>query len=97
MTKAQQAILIRIAEGWTLKSHRDEEGNKVYRLHALTGEVLDLAWRPVQRLQAGGYIYGNQKFPAATFLLTEKGRAAIAEAVEGEIKPLGESGFLKRD
>ena len=94
--KSHKAILLHLAQGWTLKSHRDEDGHKVYTLHALEGDVFDVGWKTVKRLQSGGYVYSNQKFPAATFLLTEKGRNAIKGLMEGEIKALGASRFFPK-
>lgn len=76
--------MVAIAEGWTLKSHRYLDGRKVYRLHPLgEGEAEEVAWETVEGLRERGLIDSNKKFPAATYLLTDKGR----EVVKG-------SGFL---
>lgn len=72
--KAEQAVLAALADGWTLKSHRTLDGEKCYRLHALDGAVVDVEAAVIARLSAGRYVQSNQKFPAATLLLTEKGR-----------------------
>ena len=77
LTPAQVDLLQAIASGLTLKSHRDLEGRKEYRLHALDGHS-DLApWNDVEALQSAGLIDSNKKFPAATYWLTEAGRAQL--------------------
>ena len=65
-----------MAGGQTLKAHRYLDGRKEYRLHALTGESELVAGSTVAALVEGGLIDSNKKFPAATFWLTDKGRAA---------------------
>ena len=67
-----------MAGGWTLKAHRYLDGRKEYRLHSLAGEIEVVAPVTVQSLAEHGLIDSNKKFPAATFWLTHKGRAAIA-------------------
>ncbi len=57
--------------GELLRSHRDIEGNKAFRLHQIGDQ-----WRPVSaddvhKLRAAGLIDSNKKFPVATFWLTE--------------------------
>jgi len=69
-----------MAGGWTLKAHRYLDGRKEYRLHSLEGDIEVVAPATVQSLAERGLIDSNKKFPAATFWLTEKGRAAIAAA-----------------
>lgn len=66
-----------LAEGWTLKSHRYLDGKKLYQLHSLTGEVEQVNGLEVEALMEAGYIYTNHKFPANSYLLTEKGRKHI--------------------
>ena len=77
LTTAQIEILQAIATGLTLKSHRDLEGRKEYRLHALEGQSTLVAWADVAALQAAGLIDSNKKFPAATYWLTDRGRAQL--------------------
>ncbi|MBK8431238.1 MAG: hypothetical protein IPL28_08075 [Chloroflexi bacterium] len=72
---AEAAVLHAIGRGSTLKSHRDVDGHKVYRLHPLQGEAADVPYAVVQTLLHQNYLTTNQKFPAATFLLTSKGKA----------------------
>ena len=77
LTSAQVELLQAIARGLTLKSHRDLEGNKEYRLHALDGRSTLVAWDDVAALQSAGFIDSNKKFPAATYWLTGAGRAHL--------------------
>lgn len=82
LTADQQRLLHAIANGDSLKAHRDLDGGKVYRLHGLDGSAA-----PIERAVADGLIElgllgSNQKFPAATFWLTAAGRAQIADRAE---------------
>lgn len=95
LSRYQKRILRAMAEGWTLKSHRFVSGLKYYRLHALDGRTVPARWRAVRRLMDGGYIHSNQKFPAATYLLTDTGREVVAGLREGEIRPLGARNFFR--
>jgi hypothetical protein len=74
LTSAQLDLLHAIANGLTLKSHRDLEGNKEYRLHDLNGHSSRVTWTEVEALQSAGLIDSNKKFPSATYWLTETGR-----------------------
>jgi hypothetical protein len=74
---AQVELLQAVADGLTLKSHRDLEGRKEYRLHTLDGQATLVAWEDVETLQAAGLIDSNKKFPAATYWLTASGRAQL--------------------
>jgi predicted transcriptional regulator len=75
----QQRLLLAIARGQSLKSHRDVEGRKVYRLHALDGSSERVARSVVTALAELGLVNSNQKFPAATYWLTEKGQTLATE------------------
>jgi hypothetical protein len=77
LTPAQVELLHAIAAGLTLKSHRDLEGHKEYRLHALDGQSVSVAWKDVEALHTAGLIDSNKKFPAATYWLTASGRAQL--------------------
>ncbi len=77
LTPAQVELLQAIASGLTLKSHRDLEGRKEYRLHALDGHSALVTWENVEALHAAGLIDSNKKFPSATYWLTEAGRAQL--------------------
>ena len=83
-------LLQAMAAGAMLKVHRTVDGGKVYRLHPLSvaAGVL-VAEADVTRLQEFGLVESNMKFPAAVFLLTEKG-LALAEA---QTTPIGPRGF----
>ena len=82
LTWEDKTLLGRLAEGWTLKSHRTIEGEKNYRLYSPDGEAADIPFNQVQRLLHGRYLTTNQKFPAATFLLTTKGQKTAGRLVE---------------
>jgi hypothetical protein len=77
LTPAQVQLLQAIANGLTLKSHRDLEGRKEYRLHALEGHSTPVPWEDVEALYSAGLIDSNKKFPSATYWLTEAGRAQL--------------------
>lgn len=76
LTDPQKAVLTALREGWTLKSHRTLDGQKVYRLHALNGEVIEVTDAVIDSLATAKLLQSNQKFPAATYLLTQKGQVA---------------------
>ncbi len=75
LTPAQVELLQAIATGLTLKSHRDLEGRKDYRLHALDGQSILVSREDVEALQSAGLIDSNKKFPSATYWLTKPGRS----------------------
>ena len=78
LTPAQVELLRSVASGLTLKSHRDLEGHKEYRLHDLAGQSTIVAWEDVEALESAGLIDSNKKFPAATHWLTNAGRAYLS-------------------
>jgi len=69
-----------MAEGWTLKAHRDIEGRKEFWLHPLEGEAEAVDGEVAAGLVAQGLIDSNKKFPAATFWLTEAGRQSLGRS-----------------
>jgi hypothetical protein len=77
LTSAQVELLQAIATGLALKSHRDLEGHKEYRLHLPKGPSIIVAWEVVEELQSAGLIDSNKKFPSATYWLTDTGRAHL--------------------
>ncbi len=77
LTSPQVELLRAIASGLILKSHRDLEGHKEYRLHALNGQSVLIVWEDVEALQSAGLIDSNKKFPSATYWLTDNGRAHL--------------------
>lgn len=77
LSDTQQHLLLAMASGHFLKSHRDIEGHKAYRLHALDGSSRPVRRATVEALVERGLIDSNKKFPASTYWLTETGRAAL--------------------
>jgi uncharacterized protein YjhX (UPF0386 family) len=88
LSDPQQELLRALMAGATLKSHRDLDGQKVYRLHPLQGEVQGVPDAVVEGLKRQRLIDSNQKFPAATYLLTEKGRWLAEGLGQSSSKPL---------
>lgn len=82
LSPTQQNVLRAMVEGSTLKSHRYLSGEKVYKLHALDGATQTVRRPTVEVLRRYDLIDSNQKFPAATYLLTQKGKG-IAETLTG--------------
>ncbi len=82
LTEADLHLLRAIAEGATLKSHRTIDGDKAYRLYPPEGEPREIPFDQVQRMLDGRLLTTNQKFPAATFLLTSRGQKAVARTVK---------------
>ncbi len=72
LSQAQEQILQSLIRGATLKSHRYLDGTKIYKLHPLDGPASEVDRTAVEALKAHGLIHSNQKFPAATYLLTDK-------------------------
>lgn len=76
-------LIEKLSNGWTLKSHRFLDGQKQYKLYGFEGEEADIEWSQVQRLLRLKVISTNQKFPAATFLLTNQGQALAKSGARG--------------
>jgi hypothetical protein len=91
LTVAERVLLTAVANGNTLKSHRDLDGNKQYKLWSAEPEAVpqDVPFALVQRLLAKKLLTTNQKFPAATFLLTTKGKKLVASWSAG-VRGVGE-------
>jgi len=68
-------IVVALAGDYWLKAHRYLDGLKVFRLHGLDGGSREVSRQAVETLLADGLVSSNQKFPAATFTLTDAGRA----------------------
>jgi len=77
-------VLQALAGGSFLKSHRYLDGTKVYRLHSLSGQSEDVQRATVDALVRHGLVTSNQKFPVATYMLTDRGRAAVQDFVGQE-------------
>lgn len=88
LSPAESMVLRGLLAGGALKSHRQLDGQKLYRLHPLEGAPEDIAWATVERLKRRGLIDSNKKFPAATYLLTEKGRVLAESMSGGVVNPL---------
>ena len=89
LVDAEKQVLAALVCGSRLRSHRYLDGVKCYRLHRLeddAGEEVPAA--VVDRLRQRGLIAGNMKFPAATYLLTEKGETVAASLVADPLHPL---------
>ncbi len=83
LSVAHLRVLQAMAQGQLLKSHRDLEGHKIYRLHPLEGPPVPVDPAVVMYLWEHGLIDSNKKFPAATYWLTARARDVLA------IEPLG--------
>lgn len=77
LTQAQTKLLSAMARDMRLKDHRDIEGRKTYTLHHPDGLGETVEADAVEALVELGLISSNKKFPAATYWLTEKGRATV--------------------
>lgn len=73
-----QSILAAMVQGAQLKSHRYLDGTKCYRLHPLDAPPTEVRKSSVDALLRQGMVTSNQKFPAATYMLTPEGRQAAA-------------------
>jgi hypothetical protein len=95
LSDEERTVLVALAEGSILKSHRYFDGTKVYKLHPLDGGGADIIDdETVQSLEEQQLIDSNKKFPAAAYLLTEKGRE-LAESVTGRaVTSLGATSFV---
>ena len=83
LRSADKALIKQLSAGWTLKSHRFIDGEKHYKLYGPEGEAHSVEWGQVQRLLRLKVISTNQKFPAATFLLTNQGQAFAKNQLKG--------------
>lgn len=59
-----------MSRGELLKSHREIDGNKEFRLHQDRRQWREVDAADVQKLRTAGLIDSNKKFPVATFWLT---------------------------
>ena len=94
LSRAEQTLLRSLAAGATLKVHRDLDGGKVHRLHPLDEPAQPVNDGVVNGLKRRRLIDSNMKFPAATYLLTEKGRRAAAKLTDVEHLPLASRSYL---
>ena len=93
LSKAQVKVLQGFMTGGTLKVHRHLDGSKVYLLDPLEGPPETLQGAIVDHLKAQGLIDSNKKFPAATYLLTEKGKEVAVSLAASSLDPLSSKKF----
>jgi len=80
-----------------LKAHRTLDGTKIYRLHALDGSLhSEVEAVTMAELKAWKLIDSNKKFPAASYLLTEEGRAVAEQILGKPIVSLGARNYVHR-
>jgi hypothetical protein len=77
VNKAQKRILLAMARGHMIKSHRDLDGTKVFKIHAPSGQAEIIPSNLVHSLRENGWVDSNKKFPVATFWLTQAGRDLV--------------------
>lgn len=83
LSSPQISLLRGLQGGSALKSHRYLDGGKEYRLHPLRGDAVAVATELVRPLEEQGLLLSNQKFPAATLMLSALGRR-VAQQATGE-------------
>ncbi len=94
LSTPQRTLLIALQAGDRLKVQRTLDGAKVYRLHARDDAAfVEIAATAVDSLVRAGLIESNMKFPAATFLLTDKGLAVVTAITGSEQTPIGPRNF----
>lgn len=89
LSPGEEAVLRAMAQGGTLKTHRTMDGEKLPRLHPLDAPAHDVDPAVVDSLKRRKLIRSNMKFPAATYLLTDRGRAAASGLGDPDDDPLG--------
>jgi hypothetical protein len=82
LSKAPREVLLALASGYRLQSHRHLDGSKLLQLHPHDGQPAQVDRTAVADLKDRGLIESNQKFPAATYSLTAKGKE-VAALLEG--------------
>lgn len=95
--EVEKSVLVALLEGWTLKSHRTLDGQKIFQLHPLAGPPQHVDPAVVARLTSQGLLQSNQKFPAATYLLTDYGRGQASRLTSSPARPLTASRFGVND
>ena len=86
---AQAALLTKLQQGGVLKVHRTADGDKVYRLHEAGALDREIEETLVAALTDRSLVQSNLKFPAATFLLTDKGVAVAMQLSGATVEPTG--------
>jgi uncharacterized protein YjhX (UPF0386 family) len=94
LSDAHKHILCALAEGLILKGHRTMDGEKLYKLHQMDGSVIEQVDPAVMDdLKEEKLIHSNMKFPAASFLLTEKGLKAAEGLIGRDVSALGADNY----
>lgn len=88
-----ERILVALATGSTLKSHRNIEGDKQFILHHIDGTSQPLDLTDVDPLKRCAAIDSNKKFPAETYLLTQCGRELVQHIVGIDSRTLSARNF----
>jgi len=94
LSTEQARIISELARGSRLQDHRNLDGDKVYKLHSLGSpsvEIIDTAL--VTDLKREQLIASNMKFPAATYLLTDKGIELAARLTVLATLPIGPKNY----
>ena len=89
LTGEQAALLVSLQQGAVLKVHRTLDGDKVYRLQQNDAPAQEIEATLVAALTDRSLVQSNMKFPAATFLLTDKGVAVAMQLSGATVKPTG--------
>ena len=88
-----RSVLEWMAHGAVLKIHRDVDGSKRYLVHPLDGAPIPIGSVTISRMKRTGLICSNQKFPASTYLLTEKALALLNLTEQDGPIPISPRGF----
>lgn len=80
LNRAQLKVLRAMYGGHSLKSHRELDGTKLFKLQSAADGPRIVEPGTVAALREQGLIDSNKKFPVATFWLTELGRALAADS-----------------
>jgi len=94
LTGEQRTILAAMQQGDRLKVHRTVDGIKQYLLHGHDeSATVEVDGATVGSLERAGLIESNMKFPAATFLLTDKGIVEATQITGVGQTPVGSRNF----
>jgi uncharacterized protein YjhX (UPF0386 family) len=94
LSPAEEAVLRAMAQGGTLKTHRSMDGEKLSKLHPLDASAFDVDPAVVESLKRRKLIRSNMKFPAATYLLTDRGRFIASGLADSDGGPLGPHNYV---
>lgn len=88
LSPAHIRLLQALVTGYILKVHRSLDGDKVHKLHPLSGPAQNVSRNTVDSLRNWGLIDSNKKFPVATYFLTEPGKELAATLTNPTFSPL---------